>query len=370
MPNLEPTSPFIFYRSENGTANIHVAVKDDTVWITQKSMADIFGVAKSTVSEHLSNIFDSRELSKSATVRNSRTVQIEGDREVTRNLEYYNLDAIISVGYRVNSYQATQFRIWATDVLKEYLIKGFALDDDRLKQGKTLFGKDYFDELIERIREIRASERRFYQKVTDIFIECSYDYDKNSESATLFFSHAQNKLEYAVTGMVAAEILKARADHNLPYMGITSWGNQKKGGKITQKDVTVAKNYLAEDETRNLNRLVNMFLDYAENLASKGKALAMSDWQGKLDVFLEFNEYQILQNYGKIKKKTADNFAISEYKKFRPIQDIEYRSDFDKAVEQIKATGKLPKAKCEKLKKEITNFDKKLETALAYNPKD
>lgn len=367
MPNLEPTSPFIFYSSENGTANIHVAVKDDTVWITQKSMADIFGVAKSTISEHLSNIFASGELAEDSVVRKNRTTASDGKEY---NMAFYNLDAIISVGYRVNTYQATQFRVWATNVLREYLIKGFALDDDRLKQGKTLFGKDYFDELIERIREIRASERRFYQKVTDIFIECSYDYDKNSQSAMQFFSHAQNKLEYAVTGMVAAEILKARADHNLPHMGITSWSNQKKGGKITQRDVTIAKNYLAEDEIRNLNRLVNMFLDYAENLASKGKVLAMNDWQGKLDVFLEFNEYQILQNYGKIKKKTADNFAISEYKKFRPIQDIEYLSDFDKAVEQIKTTGKLPKAKREKLKKEISDFDKKLETALAYNPKD
>jgi hypothetical protein len=288
----------------------------------------------------------------------------------TYQVEYYNLDAIISVGYRVNSYKATQFRVWATRIIKEYMIKGFALDDDRLKQGKTLFGKDYFDELLERIRDIRASERRFYQKVTDIYIQCSYDYDANSPITHDFFAHAQNKLEYAVTNMTAAEIIKKRAQHKLPHMGLKTWSNQKSGGKVMQSDVTVAKNYLEEDEISDLNRLVNMFLDFAENLANKGKKMSMKDWQEKLTDFLKFNEYEVLMNYGKIKKKTADTLARIEYKKFKPIQDIEYRSDFDRAVEQIRSTGSLPKETREKLEKSVTNFDKKLRKAIRFNPKD
>lgn len=331
-------SEFLLYGDGSDGSKVRVYVEDDDTWVTQAAMTEIFESSKSSISEHLSNIFSSGELDRDATVRKIRTVQIEGGREVTRTVEHYNLDAILSVGYRVNSMKAIRFRRWASTTLKEYLIKGFAMDDDRLKQSKTLFGKDYFDELLERIRDIRASERRFYQKVTDIYIQCSYDYDASSDLTHKFFAHAQNKLEYAVTGMTAGEIIKCRADHNLPNMGLTTWKNQKGGGKIRKSDTTIAKNYLTEDEIKSLNRLVTMFLDFAENLAQKGKKMSMRDWHEKLDDFLKFNEYQILDNFGEIKKKTADKIAHDEFKIYKPIQEAEYKSDFDKAVERIATT--------------------------------
>lgn len=301
----EQDKDFLFYTSNDGTTNIQVIVEGETIWTTQKAMAEIFDVNVPAISKHLSNIFLEGELDYNSTVSKMEIVQIEGGRQVSRNAEHYNLDAVIAVGYRVNSFKATQFRIWATRVLKEYLVKGFAMDDERLKQGKTLFGKDYFDELLERIRKIRASERRFYQKVTDLYIECSYDYNSNSPTTHEFFSHSQNKLEYAVTGMTAAQIVKERADHNLPNMGLSTWAGQGRGLKILQKDVTVAKNYLTENEIGDLNRLVNMFLDFAENIAKKGKKMSMEDWHQRLDGFLKFNEYQVLQNYGMVKKRDS-----------------------------------------------------------------
>ena len=367
MPNfLGKMSDFMFYSSNDGTTNIEVVVDDGSVWVTQGAMTKIFDIDKSGISRHLKNIFDSGELSKDAVVAKNATTGNDGK---TYLVDYYNLDAIISVGYRINSYKATQFRVWATKVLKEYLVKGFAMDDDRLKQGSNLFGKDYFDELLERIRDIRASERRFYQKVTDIYIQCSYDYDPNSQTTKKFFAHSQNKLEYAVVHMTAAEIIEARADHKLPHMGLSTWKNQKKGGKVQKSDTKIAKNYLSEQEISELNRLVNMFLDHAETLAEKGRKMTMYDWQQRLDIFLKFNEYEVLQNYGKIKKKIADSHAEIEYEKFKPIQDAEYKSDFDRAVEQIKTTGSLPKKERKKLEKGISNFDKKLEKALEYDPK-
>ncbi len=349
---MDEQNKFIFYASKDGDLSIKVYVEDENIWVTQLGITEIFDVSKSTISEHLKNIFEEGELDKDSTVRNFRTVQKEGIREVTRNIDYYNLDAIISVGYRVNSYKATQFRIWATSVLREYLLKGFAMDDSRLKQGKALFGKDYFDELLERIRDIRASERRFYQKVTDIYIQCSFDYDPNSSTTRDFFAHAQNKLEYAVIGITAAQIVQERANHNLPNMGLNSWSGQGAGGKIIQRDVVVAKNYLTENEISDLNRLVNMFLDFAENIAKKGKKMSMADWHHRLDGFLNFNEYQVLQNYGVIKKEIADKLAIEEYKKFKPIQDREYLSDFDKAVERIISSGSLSSRSIGKIKPE------------------
>jgi len=367
MSDLTSQSGFMFYASGDGTTNIQVVVEDDTVWVTQAAMAEIFDTSKQNISKHLLNIFESRELLEKAVVKEKLTAAADGK---SYNTSFYNLDTIISVGYRVNSYKATQFRVWASKVIKEYLVKGFAMDDDRLKQGKKLFGKDYFDELLDRIRDIRASERRFYQKVTDIYIQCSYDYDSNSPITHDFFAHAQNKLEYAITNMTAAEIINARAKHKLPNMGLNTWSNQKSGGKIMQRDVTVAKNYLEESEIGNLNRLVNMFLDFAENLANKGKKMSMKDWQEKLNDFLKFNEYEVLMNYGKIKKKTADKLALYEYQKFKPIQDIEYRSDFDKAVEQIKSTGSLPTKARKEIKKKITNFDQKLKKAIEFNSKN
>ncbi len=357
----------MFYSSGDGKTNISVAIEDDSVWVTQKGMAEIFDIDDSGISKHLKNIFESGELHKIAVVAKIATTGSDGK---TYNVEHYNLDAIISVGYRVNSYKATQFRIWATSVLKEYMIKGFALDDERLKQGKTLFGKDYFDELLDRIREIRASERRFYQKVTDIYQQCSYDYDKNSPITLDFFAHAQNKLEYAVVGMTAAEIIRARANYNLPNMGLTTWKNQKSGGKVQKIDITVAKNYLSEEEITKLNRLVNMFLDYAENLAEKGIKMSMKDWHARLDVFLKFNEYEILSNFGRIQKSTADSHAAQQYEKFKPIQDSKYLSDFDKVVNVIKNTGSLPDKSSIKIDEDVSDFDKKLKQALEFNHKN
>ena len=365
--NEDENSSFLFYNAGNGTRDINVFVADEDTWVTQLGMTQIFDVSKSTISEHVVNIFSSGELDEDSVVRKIRTTASDGKNYRT---SHYNLDVILSVGYRVNSSKAIQFRRWASAILKEYLIKGFSMDDDRLKQGKQLFGKDYFDELLERIRDIRASERRFYQKVTDIYIQCSFDYDSSSNVTQEFFSHAQNKLEYAVTGMTAAEIIDLRADHSLPNMGLSTWKQQKGGGKVTKRDISVAKNYLAEGEIEDLNRLVSMFLDYAENLAQKARKMSMKDWHAKLDDFLRFNEYQILNNYGSIKKKTADAHAALEYEKFKPIQEAEYMSDFDKAVETIKKTGSLPKEDQAKLKANITGFDKKLKQALDYNPKN
>jgi len=298
-------------------------------------MAEIFDTTKQVISYHLNNIYKESELNKFATVKEILTVQKEGNRNVQRNIEFYNLDAIISVGYRVNSNKATLFRIWATSVLKEYLVKGFSLDDERLKQGKNLFDKDYFDELIERIREIRASERRFYQKITDIYAT-SVDYDTKSSITKKFFATVQNKLEFAITKHTASELIKLRASSEKPNMGLTSWKNEKKGGKILKTDVGVAKNYLKKEEISELNRIVTMYLDYAENQAEKGKTMTMKDWIRKLDAFLIFNEYNILKDAGKVRAVVAKKFAEDEFKKFRVIQDREYESDFDKLVEKTK----------------------------------
>jgi hypothetical protein len=283
----------------------------------------------------LGNIYKSNELQREATVRKIRTVQNEGEREVARNLEFYNLDAIISVGYRVNSHQATQFRIWATKTLKEFIIKGFVLDDERLKQGKKLFGKDYFDELLERIREIRASERRFYQKITDIYAECSIDYQPKSEITQLFYKTVQNKMHWAITGQTAAEIISSRAKAELPNMGLTTWKNSPKG-KVLKSDVSVAKNYLNQKEIDELNRIVTMYLDYAENQAARQIPMTMKDWVEKLDAFLQFNDYSVLKNAGSISAEIAKELATKEFEKFRVIQDEDYESDFDKEVKRIK----------------------------------
>lgn len=333
-------SDFLFFNAGEGSDKIRVFVADEDVWITQSAMAEVFGIDKSGVSRHLKNIFDFDELPKDAVVAKIATTASDGK---TYQVDHYNLDAILAVGFKVNSRKAVLFRQWAYRVLKEFLIKGFAMDDERLKQGNQLFGKDYFDELLERIRDIRASERRFYQKVSEIYIQCSYDYDPNSDLTKKFFAHAQNKLEYAVTGMTAAEIIKLRANHKLPTMGLTTWKNQKAGGKIRKEDVKTAKNYLTEDEISGLNMLVTMFLDFAALLAKKGKVMAMKDWHAKLDSFLEFNEYEILKNYGGVKTETAKKLAWREWDKFKPIQEENYRSDFDKAVEEIATKGRLPK---------------------------
>ncbi|QIK54099.1 virulence RhuM family protein [Dysgonomonas sp. HDW5B] len=375
---LDNQSQFLFYQGNDGTTKIQVIFGDETVWATQKSMSEIFDVEINTINYHIKNIFESKELKESSTIRKIRTVQTEGQRNVSREIEFYNLDVIISVGYRVSSYKATQFRIWATSVLKEYLVKGFALDDDRLKQGKEAFGKDYFDELLERIREIRSSERRFYQKITDIYAQCSIDYDPNSTITHEFYATVQNKLHFAIHNNTAAELVKKRADSRKPNMGLTSWKNEKKGGKILKSDVSNAKNYLYAEELDSLNRVVSMYLDFAENLAKRQKVMKMVDWVARLDAFLGFNEYNILDNAGKISAKLAKQIAEEEYQKFRITQDQEYISDFDKIVDEIKTTNKLPKTKKDfgfSIKdalggKTMSEFNEQLNKALNKNPQN
>jgi hypothetical protein len=302
MANIEQTSDFLFYASNEGKIKIQVIVdgENNTVWATQKSMAEIFETTKQNISLHLQNIFESRELDENSVVKEILTTASDNKEYTTK---FYNLDAIIAIGYRVNSYKATQFRIWATKILKEYLIKGFALNDERLKQGSSMFGKDFFEELLERIREIRASERRFYQKITDLYSQASIDYDANSPITHTFYQTVQNKLHWAITKMTAAEIIKSRANVSKPYMGLTSWKNAKEGGKILKTDVSVAKNYLKEAEIKQLNRLVELFLNYAELQAERKIALKMVDWVARLDSFLKFNEYDLLHNAGTVSHK-------------------------------------------------------------------
>jgi hypothetical protein len=343
MSQYSPVSsltPFMFYASNDGSVRVQVMLGDETVWASQKGMAEIFDIDVRTVSEHLQNIFKTNELEESTTIRKFRIVVDSGN---DSNVNFYNLDAIISVGYRVNSFQATQFRRWATTVLKNYLIKGFVLDDERLKQGNQMFGKDYFDELLEKIREIRASERRFYQKITDLYAQCSIDYDPNSPVSQHFYAHVQDKLHFATHGHTSAELIAQRVDASKPNMGLTSWKNEAKGGKITKLDVTIGKNYLNKNEIEDLDRLVSMYLDWAENFARRQKPLTMGDWVKKLDGFLEFNAYDVLQTYGKVRREMAERRAIGEYEKYRVVQDQNYKSDFDKVVEDIKVKKKLPK---------------------------
>jgi hypothetical protein len=332
-------SDFILYTSPGGDINVEVTIDDETVWLTQKAMGHLFGTTPQNITLHLKKIYDEGELQKEATVRKFRTVKTEGERDVTRNLEYYNLDAIISVGYRVNSSEATQFRIWATRVLREYIIKGFALDDERLKQGNRIFGKDYFDELLERIREIRASERRFYQKITDIYAEASIDYDPKAKITQTFFKKVQNKLHWAITGQTAAELIKERADAKKKNMGLKTWKNAP-DGKVLKSDTEIAKNYLDKDEISELNRIVSMYLDYAENQAKRQIPMKMRDWVERLDAFLKFNDYQVLDNPGRVSSKVAKKLAAKEYSKFRVVQDQEFESDFDKEVKKMLKKGK------------------------------
>ena len=372
MPEQTPPNEgeILLYSTPGGHVRVEVFFKDETFWLTQLRMAELFGSSKQAISYHLRNIFETKELDRAATVKEILTVQSEGLRNVQRNIEFYNLDSIISVGYRVNSQKATLFRIWATTILKEYLTKGFALDDDRLKQGKNLFGKDYFDELLEKIREIRASERRFYQKITDLYMTAS-DYDKNAQITHTFFATVQNKLEYAITKHTASELVKLRTNSKVPNMGLTSWKNEKKGGKILKSDVSVGKNYLTEPEISELNRIVSMYLDYAENQASRGKLIPMKEWVEKLDAFLKFNDYNLLTDSGKIRADVAKRFAEKEYDKFRIVQDDEFKSDFDKIAEKIRLTGSLPKETRNEIENSnLSDFNQKIKKGLDFNPKE
>lgn len=330
LPEENPSQQeLILYTSPKGHVKVELIYGHETFWLTQKRMSELFGVDVRTVNEHLKNIFVSNELVESAVIRKIRITAADGK---AYNTNVYNLDAIIAVGYRVNSYEATQFRIWATSTLKEYIIKGFVMDDDRLKQGSS-FGKDYFNELLERIRDIRASERRFYQKITDVYAT-SIDYDSKSPVTRQFFQVVQNKLEWAITGKTAAELIQARADAKQPNMGLTTWKNGP-SGRILKSDVAIAKNYLSEEELKSLNRIVTMYLDYAESQAERKIVMKMTDWIDKLDAFLKFNDYEILTNAGKISMEVATKLAEAQYEKFRPIQDAIYESDFDRAVKKL-----------------------------------
>ncbi|MBI5698961.1 virulence RhuM family protein [Candidatus Saganbacteria bacterium] len=336
--NKKEKSDIILYTSPDGQVKVEVFFQGDTAWLTLNRMAELFGTSKQNVSYHLQNIYDKGELSREATVKEIMTVQKEGGREVKRKVEYYSLDAIISVGYRVNSERATQFRVWATRVLHEYIIKGFAIDDERLKSGKTL-RQSYFDELLERIRDIRASERLFYQKITDIYAQCSADYDPHSKITQDFYATVQNKLHWAIHGHTAAELIVRRADAAKPHMGLTTWKNGPKG-KIRKTDVAIAKNYLNEKELRQLNRIVSMYLDYAEMQAENQHAMSMTDWVSKLDAFLYFNEKDVLKNPGKVSAEVAKELAEQTFAKYeeniRRIETTEPVSDFDLLVEKTK----------------------------------
>ncbi|MCX5652139.1 MAG: virulence RhuM family protein [Planctomycetota bacterium] len=334
----------ILYRTANDAVRVEVLYESATFWLDQRRIAELFGVEIATISYHVKEIYASGELSPEATLRKILRVQREGSRDVRREIEFYNLDAIISVGYRVNSTQATQFRIWATQTLREFIVKGFVLDDERLKLNKR-FGKDYFDELLERIREIRASERRFYLKITDIYEQCSIDYDKQAETTQTFFKTVQNKLHWAVTGKTAAELIAERADAEKPSMGLATWKNAPKG-KILKSDVSVAKNYLIEREIKELERIVSMYLEYAENQAARQIPMKMVDWVAKLDAFLQFNEYEVLANAGKVSAEVAKRLAEEQYDRFRVRQDREFESDFEAEVKRIES--KRPREKKEK----------------------
>lgn len=315
-------------------AQVKAVLKDESIWLSQKGMAELFSVNVSAISKHLKNIFSEGELTQSATVSILEIVQIEGGRSIKRNVEFYNLDAIISVGYRINSAKATKFRIWATNVLKEFIKKGFVLDDERLKQGQNIFGKDYFTELLERVRSIRASERRIWQKITDIFAECAFDYDKNSELTKSFFATIQNKFHYAITGQTAPEIIFSRADANIQNMGLMTWKNSP-NGRILKSDTIIAKNYLNEKQIKQLERAVSGYFDYIEDLIEREIAFDMQSFIASVNEFLAFRKYDILEGKGSVSRKTAESKAFSEYNEFNKTQKI--NSDFDKFIKDIKS---------------------------------
>ena len=388
--SLDSTQNFLFYTDPNGKDSIQVIVDEhnETVWTTQKGMSEIFGVGVPAISKHLSNIFEEGELVEDSVVSKMEIPASDGKLYSTN---VYNLDAIISVGYRVNSQNATRFRIWATSVLKEYLVKGFAMDDERLKQGNNMFNKNYFDQLLERIREIHTSERMFWEKITDLYTT-AVDYNVGSPTTNRFFATVQNKLEYAITKMTAPEIITARADAKKKNMGLLTWSGQKRNEKIIRTDITVAKNYLEEKEISELNRLVELYLVQAEMMVARGVIMTMAEWEDRLNALLEFSGYEILQNAGTISRVFANKFAEEQFNEFRVVQDREYVSDFNKVVQGITSTGKIPvesfdsqklngtftisiKDEYAKEKKKLdesklSEFNQNLSKALKFNPKD
>ena len=326
------TAEFLVFTSQAGEDSIEVRVEDENVWLTQKLIAKLFGVEVNTINYHLKEIFSTGELQTEATIRKFRIVQTEGSREVTREIEHYNLQGIIAVGFRVNSEKATHFRKWAGQVLKDFTLRGYVLDDIRLKNGAYL-SKQYFKDLILEIRDIRESERNFYQQITDIYAT-AIDYDLQSPTTKTFFATVQNKMHFATHGHTAAELIVNRANHQIDFMGLTTW-KKAPDGKILKSDVVIAKNYLDEKEIKFLNRIVTMYLDYAENQAERGIPMTMNDWSEKLNAFLKFNDAEILQNAGKVTAEIAKSFAESEFEKYRPIQDKLFESDFDREIKKL-----------------------------------
>lgn len=328
------TNQVTIYETPDGKIRIEVRFEDENLWLSQKLMAELFGVNVRTINEHLQNIFRSNELQEDSVIRKFRITAADGK---SYNTKFYSLEAIIAVGYRVNSDRGSQFRIWATDRLKEYILKGYAIDTDRFKYG-TRFDTRYFEALLEEIREIRASERMVYQKITDIYATAA-DYSPHTTEAERFFSTVQNKMHYAITGQTAAEIIAGRADKEKPHMGLTSW-RKAPSGKVLKSDIKIAKNYLSKEELKEMNHIVNMYLDYAELQASRGRLMKMRDWEEKLNAFLQFNDYEVLQNKGRISREIAQALAEQEYKEFRITQDKNYISDFDKIIKDLKKPGK------------------------------
>ena len=335
---MSESSDFLLYTAPDGTVKVDVFVRDETVWLTQKTMADLFGVKRPAITKHLVNIFATGELVENSVCSILEHTATDGKKY---KAQYYSLDAIIAVGYRVNSYQATQFRIWATKTLREFIIKGFVLDDDRLKQGRKVFGRDYFEELLERIREIRASERRFYQKITDIYA-LSADYDSKSPTTSEFFATVQNKLHWAITGQTAAELIYQSADASKVHMGLTTWKNAP-AGKILKSDIAIAKNYLNEAHVKELNRIVSAYLDLAENRAAREIVMRMADWTKFLHSFLDLSNYPILTDKGKVSALEARLKAEAQYEIYRQRQDKEYISDFDREVKRLEGKKSKPK---------------------------
>ena len=337
MPNLsleDQTTEFLLYTAPNGKIKVEVVLSNETIWLTQERMAELFGVQRPAITKHLKNIFESGELEESVVCSILEHTTEHGavaGKTQTNRVKYYNLDAVISVGYRVNSAQATQFRIWATQLIKEYIIKGFAMDDERLKNGRY-FGKDYFRELLERVRSIRASERRIYQQITDIFAECSIDYDPRSKTTQLFYAHVQDKFHYAITGHTAAEIIPLKADASKPLMGMSTYKNAP-AGRVLKSDSVVAKNYLSETEIKQLERAVSAFFDYIEGIIERRNSFTMESFAESVNKFLAFNEYRILEGYGNVSRKQAEQKAYAEYDKFNKQQHIE--SDFDREVKKL-----------------------------------
>jgi hypothetical protein len=334
MTLRDQTTEFLLYTAPSGAIKVEVLLGNENIWLTQKRMAELFGVGVPAISKHLKNIFDSGELVEEVVISVLETTTEHGamsDLTQTQQVKYYNLDAVISVGYRVNSAKATQFRIWATQLIKEYIIKGFAMDDERLKNGRY-FGKDYFRELLERVRSIRASERRIYQQITDIFAECSIDYDPKSEATRLFYAHVQDKFHYAITGHTSAEIISLNADASKPLMGMSTYKNAP-GGRVLKSDTTVAKNYLNEVDIKKLERAVSAFFDYIEGIIERRNTFTMESFSVSVNKFLEFNEYRILEGYGKVTREQAELKALAEYEKFNQQQRIE--SDFDRQVKKL-----------------------------------